>query len=130
MPTLSAFAPPPLLPAVLVPPPVLVVSFPPHAVRASAAVEATAAHFITERKVSPSSKGAPRSRRWELLETTAAGCASLTARGTLSEPLRGPAPVEAQAPSDITSNRTSRAAGRPGSGVLRSGLLGSGVLRS
>src|SRR5215213_6032771 len=80
MPTLSAFAPPPLLPAVLLPPPVPVVSPPPHAVRASAAVEATTAHFITERKVSPSSKGAPRSRRWELLETTAAGRATRTAR--------------------------------------------------
>src|SRR5919112_5981989 len=80
MPTLSALAPPPLLPAVLVPPPVLVESLPPHAVRASAAVEATAAHFITERKVSPSSKGAPRVRRWELVETTAAGWASRTAR--------------------------------------------------
>src|SRR5919107_5329112 len=100
MPTLSALAPPPLLPAVLVPPPLLVVSLPPHAVRASAAVEATAAHFITERKVSPSSKGAPRVRRWELVETTAAGWASRTARA-------------GRCPNRYAVPRRSRGGGRP-----------------
>src|SRR5215218_1401437 len=122
MPTLSSFAPPPLLPAVLVPPPVPVVSLPPHAVRASAAVEATAAHFITERKVSPSSKGAPRSRRWELLETTAAGCASRTARAG-----RCPNRYAVRRPSRRRRRPTSPATGRPGRDGVGSGVLRSGV---
>src|SRR5215218_8858973 len=48
MPTFRGLAPP--LPPVVAPPPVLVESLPPHADRARAAVETTAAHFITRRK--------------------------------------------------------------------------------
>src|SRR5215213_11533086 len=50
MPTFSGFAPPLLLPPVVAPPPAPGESLPPHADRARAAVETTAAHFITRRK--------------------------------------------------------------------------------